>query len=125
MARLQWYTDTVAVGASHSAGINLGNGEFQRFVIYFGSTFQSKFTSAAFDIKPQGSYDGGTTYVDIGYSNSPASATTGYVLADIPRSCTTGGAVICEAYAFADYARLKMSVAATQVATFYVGAIKN
>lgn len=109
MARIQIMTATIAIGASHTASVNLGDGEFQRFAIAFPSTNP---LTAAGDITAQASYNSGTTWRTICYSNNPATATS--TLIPWGASQTSWGSVVeCEAALFATDFRVKFATAAT------------
>lgn len=109
MAKITIMTATVAIGASHTTGVNLGDGGYQRFAIAFPTT---NFLTAAADITAQASYDSGTTWKTISYSNSPATATSTLVPWGASRT-SWGNTVICEAALFATDFRVKFGTAAT------------
>lgn len=109
MARIVVMTAAIESGASHTAGVNLGDGEFNRFAIEFPST--NPLTASA-DITAQQSTDGGTTWSTIGYSNNPSTATSGFEQWDTGAD-SWGTTVICEAALFAKDFRLKFATAAT------------
>jgi hypothetical protein len=125
MAQILKYTLPIASGGSHTAGVDLGNGEYNRFAVVFPASTQAKFTAALTYVKPQMSLDEGTTWVDIGYSNNPSTATTSFALADFPVSSVVGGSVICEAALFATYFRVAFSTATTAAGDIYVMAGKD
>lgn len=112
MGRLVVYTAPIATGASHTNSVNLGQGEFNRFCVYLPSGPTDTFITEAVDINFQGSVDGGTTWHTIGYSNNPATATSGFRAVEAGRN-SFGSAVICEAALFATDFRVKFSTACT------------
>lgn len=116
MGRVYAMTATIDSGASHTAGISLGKGEFNRFAIQFPSTNP---LTAADDITAQQSTDGGTTWSTIGYSNSPATATSGFNQWDCGQD-SWGKTVICEAALFATDFRIKFATAATTASEVYI-----
>lgn len=115
MARLYVMTAVISSGASHTAAVNLGQGEFQRFAIQFPSTNPL----AAADITAQQSTNSGTAWSTIGYSNSPATATSGFEQWDCGQD-SWGNTVICEAALFATDFRLKFGSAATTTSEVYI-----
>lgn len=116
MALVQVMTATIASGASHTAGIDLGGGEFTRFAIQFPTTNP---LAAAADISAQGAVTVDGTYATIGYSNSPATATSGFKAWGAGRD-SWGSMVICEAALFTRYFRLKFGSAATTASEVYI-----
>ena len=125
MARAVVYTAGLATGASATTAVNLGEGEFNRFAVYLPSGPTDTFTTEAIDITFQGSVDGGTTWHTIGYSNNPATATSGFRAVEAGRD-SFGSAVICEAALFATDFRVKFSSAATAgTDAIYVVAAKD
>lgn len=120
MARLYVTTATIDSGASHTAGVNLGQGEFTRFAVQFPDT--SPLTSADAEINAQNSLDGGTSWSTIGYSNNPATSTSGVTAVTkwaAPRE-SWGNTILCEAALFATDFRLKFNTAATTASEVYV-----
>jgi hypothetical protein len=113
---VQVMTAAIAVGASATTGIDLGGGEFTRFAIQFPTT--NPLTGAA-DISAQGSYALAGTYATIGYSNSPATATSTFVPWGAPQT-SWGSMVICEAALFTRFFKLKFSTAATAAGEVYI-----
>ena len=124
MGRLVTYKLGVATGASYTSSVNLGEGEFNRFCVYFSSGLTSVMITETVDITFQGSVDGGTTWHTIGYSNNPSTATSGFRAVEAPQDCW-GSAVICEAALFATDFRVKFSSAATAGTTHYLVAGKD
>lgn len=125
MARLVVFTAPIAAAGSHTTSVNLGEGEFNRFAVYFPQTGVTNiFTTEAIDVTFQGSVDGGTNWNTIGYSNNPSTATSGFRAVEAPRD-SWGSAVICEAALFATDFRIKFSSATTQTAEFYIIAGKD
>lgn len=116
MARLYVMTATIGSGASHTASVNLGEGEFNRFAIAFPSTNP---LTAAGDITAQNSVDGGTTWSTISYSNSPATATSTQINWSAPQD-SWGNTIMCEAALFATDFRIKFGTAATTASEVYV-----
>lgn len=116
MAVIVVMTATIDSGASHTAGVNLGDGEFTRFAIEFPTT--NPLTAAA-DITAQGSTDDGTSWSTIGYSNNPATATSGFEQWDTGQD-SWGNTVICEAALFAKDFRVKFATAATTASEVYI-----
>ena len=110
----------LTTGASYTSGINLGDGEFNRFSIIFPTTNP---LTAASDIFGATSFDG-ITYSRVAYSVSPATATS--TLAQWSCSQTSWGKnTIAEAPLFGRYFRLEFATAATQNATFYMNMGKD
>ena len=124
MGRLVTYNLGVAIGASATSSVNRGEGEFNRFAVYFSSGLTACMITETVDITFQGSIDGGTTWHTIGYSNNPSTATSGFKAVGAPRDCW-GSAVICEAGLFATDFRVKFSSAATAATTHYLVAGKD
>lgn len=116
MARLQVFTDTLAIGASNTTGVNLGDGEFNRFSIVFPTT--NPLTAAA-DITAQSAQNlAPTTWYQVSYSNNPSTATSALTPWGASRSSFANN-VMCEAALFAQNFRLKFGTAATAAGTFY------
>lgn len=121
MALVQVYTAPIAAGASHTTGVDLGRGEFNRFSIVFPST--NPLTAAA-DITAQSSFDG-STYYTIAYSNNPSTATSTLVPWGASRTAW-GNNVMCEAALFTrNYFRVKFATAATIASEVYIYAGKD
>lgn len=117
MAIIQVMTMVLSSGQSSTASVDLGSGEFQRMAIAFPTTNP---LAAAADITAQASYDSGTTWKDICYSNSPNTATSSLLPWGASRS-SFGNVVMCEAALFAkNNFRLKFGSAATTSADFLV-----
>ena len=106
----------LASGASFTTSVNLGDGEFQRMAIVFPETNP---LAAAADITAQATYDGGTTWKTICYSNNPATATSALTPWGASRS-SWSNIVECEAALFAKDFRLKFASAATIATDFLV-----
>lgn len=123
MAIIQIYTANIATGASYTDGVDLGNGEFNRFAIAFPQV-TSVFTTEAVDTTCQGTPDNGTTYYTVGYSNNPATATSGFKAWGAGQDCW-GSMVICEAALFTPKVRIKFSSAATASGACYIFAGKD
>ena len=117
------YTANIATGASYTADIAIGEGEFNRFALGLPQV-TSVFTTEVVDTTMQGSPDSGTTYFTVGYSNNPGTATTGFTAWGSPQDAW-GSMVICEAALFAPMVRVKFSVAATASASVYLFAGKD
>lgn len=120
MARLQTFLMSAATGDTETDSVNLGEGEFTRFCVYFPDSP----LNAAADVYFQGSLDSGTTWHTIGYSKNPATITSGFVPVDPSRDCW-GSAVICEAAAFATDFRVKWATVTTNAATIKMVAGKD
>lgn len=90
--------------------------EFTHFAVYIPpSTGWCATTTCNVRIQGSTSIDG--TYYDVGYSNNPATSTSGYALWEAPSSAAvSGGFVICEALQFVPFARLRFTNTATVVA---------
>lgn len=116
MARVYVMTAAIDSGASHTAAVNLGQGEFNRFAIQFPSTNP---LTASGDITSQQSTDDGTTWSTIGYSNNPATATSGFEQWDCGAD-SWGNTVMCEAALFATDFRVKFATAATTASEVYI-----
>lgn len=117
MACVKAMTATITTDASHTGSVDLGSGEFNRFAIQFPST--NPLTASA-DITCQQSTDGGTTWSTIGYSNNPATATSGFEQWDCGAD-SWGNTVICEAGLFAAGSfRVKFATAATTSSEVYI-----
>jgi len=123
MARVMVYTANIATGASYTADVDLGKGEFNRFAIGLPQV-TSVFTTEAVDITMQGSPDDGTTYFTVGYSNNPATSTSGFKAWGAGQ-LSWGSMVICEAALFAPMVRVKFGSAATASGNVYIFAGKD
>jgi hypothetical protein len=123
MATVVVYTATIGVGASASAEVDLGDGEFNRFAVALPQV-TSVFTTEVVDTTMQGTPDDGTTYFTIGYSNNPATATSGFRAWEAGQDAF-GSMVICEAALFSPKVRLKFSSAATAAGDCYIFAGKE
>lgn len=124
MARIQVFTAAISSGtASHSAEVDLGHGEFNRFAVALpaGSSF---FSTEVVNCRIQGSPDEGTTWYTIGYSNNPATASTGFTPWEAAQDAW-GSMVICEGALFAPYVRLDFTATATAAADCYIFAGKD
>ena len=123
MGRINIYTTSINIGASVSVGVNLGNGEFNRFAVALPQV-TSVFTTEAVNCRLHGSPDQGTTYFTVGYSNNPATATSGFRAWEAA-VLAWGSMVICEAGLFTPYARLSFTATATAAGEAYIFAGKD
>jgi hypothetical protein len=115
MAIIQIYTMSIATGASVSEGLNIGNGEFTRFALALPQV-TSVFATEAVNTRMQGSPNLGTSWFTIGYSNNPATATSGFKPWEAAVNAW-GSMVICEAALFSPYVRLSFTGGVTTQAT--------
>lgn len=116
MATILVLTASIAAGASATTGVDLGGGEFTRFAIQFPST--NPLTALA-DITAQGAVSQNGTYAPIGYSNSPATATSTLVMWGAPQG-SWGDIILCEAAMFVRYFKVKFGTAATSASEVYI-----
>ena len=123
MAIIQVFTGTVATGASVSSRFDLGKGEFTRFAVALPQV-TSVFATEAVNCRMNGTVHSGTTYFAIGYSNNPATATSGFKPWEAAQN-SWGSMVICEAALFAPSVQLSFTALATQAASFYIFAGKE
>ena len=116
MARINVITVPIAAGASHTTGFNIGDGEYTRFGIGFPST--NPLTASA-DITAQQRFADTSTWFTVGYSNNPATATSGFKAWSAGRD-SWGNVVYCEAGELANDLRIKFGTAATSASEVYV-----
>lgn len=116
MGMIQVLTASIGVGASFTSAVDLGGGDFTRFAIQFPAT---NMLAAAADIKAKGAVSMTGTYAQIGYSNSPSTATSDFIPWSASRT-SWGKMVICEAALFTRYFRLEFGSAATAAGEFYI-----
>lgn len=122
MALIQIFTGTVSIGASVTTRFDLGKGEFTRFAVALPQV-TSVFATEAVNCRMQGTVHSGTAYFTIGYSNNPATTTSGFRAWEAGY-LAWGSMVICEAALFAPSVRLSFTALATQAASFYIFAGK-
>lgn len=123
MAEVVVYTMSIDSGDAVSAGIDLGKGEFNRYAVALPQVTQV-FSTEAVNARMQGSPDEGTTYFTVGYSNSPATATSGFNPWEAAQDAW-GSMVICEAAVFAPHVRLSFTATATAASECYLFAGKD
>lgn len=124
MGRVVVYTATVSSGtASSSTEIDIGQGEFNRFMVGLpaGSSF---FATEIVNTRIQASPDKGTTWFTVGYSNNPGTATSGFKPWEAAQD-SWGSASICEGALFAPYVRFDFTATATAAADVYLFAGKD
>ena len=94
-------------------------GEFSHYAIVIPSGATSWCTTTTVNVRVLSAVDSSSTYYQVGYSNNPATSTSGFALWEAGNSaCINGGVVICEGMQFAKYAKLQFSNVATGVTNF-------
>lgn len=83
-------------------------GEFSHYAIKIAAQTTWSATAACGNIRVLGSDTLTGTYVPVGYSNNPATTTSGFALWETGMTaCVSGGVVICEALQFTPFAKLQ------------------
>lgn len=110
------YTMTITTGNTTTSGIQL----FDRNAIWalVVPSYSSWCVTATCNVRMEGSLNGSTFY-GIGYSNSPATATTGFQNWEVAADAG-GKMVICEAAQFTPQLRISVTNTATAAAEFYL-----
>ena len=85
-------------------------GEFSHFAINVPAMSVWAATIACGNVRVLGSPTLTGTYVPVGYSNNPATTTSGFAVWESGMTaCISGGIVICEALQFVPYAKLQFT----------------
>ena len=122
MAKVSVYTMTITTGNSITSSLDLGQGEWTRIAIAYPQ-FTSVFSTEAVNGRIMGAATAGGTFYTIGYSNNPATSTSGFQAWEAAK--TSGGSmVICEAAPFSPVIKLSFTATATVAAECYVFAGK-
>lgn len=113
------FTMDAASGTSLTSALRIP-GEFSHFCLQVPSGATSWCTTTTVNIRALGADSAAGTFYQVGYSNNPATATSGFALFEIANSaCINGGRVISEGFMFTgDYAKLQFSNTATAATNF-------
>jgi len=96
-------------------------GEFSHYAIKVPPLSGWCATVACCNVRIMGSDSPTGTFYDVGYSNNPATTTSGFALWEMASSSAiSGGIVICEALQFTPYAKLKFTSTATANTAFMI-----
>lgn len=114
--RLQAITMDAASDTSLSSAFQV-QGEFSHFALEVPSTSGWCVTSTC-NIRLMGSQSETGTYYNVGYSNNPATSTSGFSLWEVPQSAALGGIVISEGFQFVKWGKLQFTSTATAATDF-------
>lgn len=94
-------------------------GEFSHFALQVPSGATTWCATTTVNIRVLAAVSSTGSYYQVGYSNNPATATSGFNLWEVGFSAArNGGMVICEGMQFAKYAKLQFSNTATASTDF-------
>jgi hypothetical protein len=111
------YTCTLAIGATLTSGINIGNDTPSIWAIGI-PTYTAWCVTATCNIRLSGSHDN-VTYRPIGYSNNPSTSSSGFK--NWEAAADAGNTyVICEAAQFTPYIKISTTNTATVAVEFIV-----
>ena len=119
---LTYYSCVVATGATLSNEVDLSASDFTIFgivvptnTVWCGTTTCNVRLNMA--LTPSGT--AGQTFYEIGYSNNPSTATSGFKAWEAGAD-TSAKLVICEAAQFARYVKVSLTQTATVSVTFHI-----
>lgn len=112
------FTMDVASGASTTSAMQIP-GEFSHFMLQVPSGATTWCSTTSVNIRLLAGDTATGNFYQVGYSNSPFTATSGFNLSEIPQTAAiNGGAVIAEGFMFSKFAKLSFSNVATAATNF-------
>lgn len=112
------FTMNAASGTSLTSALRIP-GEYSHFALQVPSGATTWCTTTTVNIRILNGLTATGNFYQVGYSNNPFTATSGFNLCEVPQSATiNGGTVIAEGLMFAKYAKLQFSNTATATTSF-------